>query len=78
MHVETGSERILMSGAILQAGFALKDRVWIDGEGSIEGWVTAIQFRSDREPVLEVSYLHNGDSKVAWFEQWRLTKAGEK
>ena len=58
-----------------QSEWAFRDRVWIDGEGSIVGFVTGILFRETRDPVVEVSWMHNGDAKVAWFEEWRLVAA---
>lgn len=53
--------------------WSFRDRVLIDGDTSIVGLVTAFQFRGDRgEPIVEVSWVHNGDVKTAWFEEWRL------
>lgn len=61
-------------GRALESKWDFGDRVWIDGEGSIEAVVTALQFRSDRAPMVELSWIHNGTNQVAWFEDWRLTK----
>jgi hypothetical protein len=59
--------------------FAPRDRAVIDGDESLIGTVTAFQFRpsSDRSGnnvMVEVSYVHNGEAKVAWVEEDRLTK----
>lgn len=50
------------------------DSVTIDDDRSLIGKVTAFQFRSGGYVSVEVSYVHNGDSKGAWIEDWRLTK----
>lgn len=50
------------------------DRVSIDGDLSLIGCVTSFQFRASGYISVEVSYVHNGDSKAAWIEDWRLTK----
>ena len=57
--------------------WTFRDRVYLDGDQSIIGMVTGFQFRGDREPIVEVSWVHNGDAKIAWFEEWRLKKADE-
>jgi hypothetical protein len=49
----------------------------LDGDRSIAGTVTSVQFRVQRDPMIEVSYFHNGDAKAGWFEQWRLSEAGK-
>jgi hypothetical protein len=63
-------------GAAFESIWAAGDRVLIDSDRSIVGTVTAFCFRLTRAPTIEVSYFHNGDSKTAWFEQFRLTRAG--
>ena len=57
---------------------SIMDRVWIDGEGSIEGRVTALSFSNiEGPPVVEVSWLHNGEAKSSWFASWRLTRVSD-
>jgi len=58
-----------------ESTLSFRDRVWLDGEGSIEGIVTAFCFRETNCITIEVSWIHNGEAKSAWFEEWRLTKA---
>jgi hypothetical protein len=55
--------------------FRLAEQVHIDGDRSINGFVTAVLFREPDPPTYEVQWLHNGDNKVAWFVGWRLTAA---
>lgn len=45
----------------------------MDGDSSIKGTVTGFQFRTTRDPIVEVSWFHNGDAKTGWFEEWRLS-----
>jgi hypothetical protein len=61
----------------LQSRWNFRDRVWLDGDESIIGIVTAFQFRETRNPIVEVSWMHNGDAKAAWFEEWRLRAVGD-
>lgn len=53
----------------------LSQRVHIDGDTSIIATVTGFCFRLSRQPTVEVSYFHNGDSKSAWVEETRLSSA---
>lgn len=62
----------------LESPFAFQQEVIIDGDASIRGVVTGMQFRMTREPLVEVSYFHNGDAKAAWVEVWRLSPLGER
>jgi hypothetical protein len=59
---------------VLTAEFFHGDRVHIDGDVSIVATVTAILWRST-VTQLEVSWVHCGDIKTFWLEEWRLTKA---
>lgn len=52
--------------------FALYERVSIDSDASISATVTAIVFRSYREPLYEVSWISNGQNQVCWIEEPRL------
>lgn len=58
--------------AIFQTKFGFRDKVAIDGDPSLKGFVTAFQCRETREPICEVSYVHNGAAVAGWFEEWRL------
>jgi hypothetical protein len=51
-----------------------RDRVYLDNDNSIVGFITAFQFREERPPMIEVAWVHNGDSRAAWFEEWRLER----
>jgi hypothetical protein len=52
--------------------FSLRQQVVIDGDPSLAALVTCVQFRIAREPIYEVSWVHNGDLKSAWVEEFRL------
>jgi len=54
----------------LTSRFARGDRVVIDRDKSLVATVTAHLFRADYQTV-EISYVHNGDVKTAWIEEWR-------
>lgn len=56
----------------LEGHFDFRDIVTIDGDRSLFGSITGVQFRTTREPLYEVSYMHNGDAKTSWIEEWRL------
>lgn len=56
--------------------FDIRDRVVIDGDTSLIGTITAVQFRLTREPVYEVSFIHNGQAQSPWIEGWRLVPQG--
>jgi hypothetical protein len=53
----------------------IKERVIIDGDASVVGVISAVQFRLTREPLYEVSYMHNGVAQAPWVEEWRLGDA---
>lgn len=65
-----------------QSIFEPFDRVIIDEDRSMVGVVTCFQFRPTSDggtnQVIEVSYVHNGDVKVAWIEMTRLTRVETK
>jgi hypothetical protein len=56
----------------LISNWDFRDRVLIDGDASIVGVVTAFMFRAPNPSLVEVSWVHNGEAKAAWFEEWRL------
>jgi hypothetical protein len=56
-------------------GRDIRDRVIIDGDASVVGVISAVQFRMTREPLYEVSYMHNGVAQASWIEEWRLEAA---
>lgn len=63
-----------------QSRFAIGHRVKMDasslGEDGLVGLVTAVNFRSHTDYILEVSWLHNGTAQSAWFQPWRLSDGG--
>lgn len=59
--------------AALLTSFAHGDLVHIDGDNSIVATVTAILWRSTVTQV-EVSWVHCGDIKTFWLEEWRLKR----
>lgn len=54
------------------SSLAFRDRVHIDADRDLVGYVTAFMWTQSRNTV-EVSWLHNGTSQSAWFDHWRLT-----
>lgn len=56
-----------------QSKYSIQDRVIIDADRHLAGYITAVQFRQTRGPLYGVSYVHNGDAKEAWIEEWRLS-----
>lgn len=59
--------------------FRLKQKVCIDGDGGVQGFVTAITFRcSTSPPLYEISYMDDGSARAVWIEEWRLSPAGEQ
>lgn len=63
---------------IVSTEFDVGDRVVIDGDESLVGRVTGVLVRGTREPQCEVSYVHCGDVKSAWVEEWRLRRAEQE
>jgi hypothetical protein len=51
--------------------FQIRQRVTIDNDNSLVGAVTGVLSR-ECFCYIEVSYIHNGDAKVALFDPWRL------
>jgi hypothetical protein len=60
--------------ATYTGAFALRDKVSIDNDDSIVGYVTGVQFRSVREPLYEISYMNAGGQQTPWIEEFRLTR----
>ena len=61
-------------GSEFRSRWEFGDRVFIDGDQSIKGTITGFCFRPSLHTV-EVSWVHNGDSKSAWFDHFRLQRA---
>ena len=55
--------------------YKLGDWVYIDDDTSIKGVVTTVQFSTEKSPLLEVSWMHNGTAQSAWIQEWRLEMA---
>lgn len=62
------------TGSTFRNRFAFGDRVIIDDDDSLVVRVSAFQYRNEKS-IVEVGYVHNGDAKVAWIEEWRLSAA---
>ena len=56
----------------LFAPFAFADKVHIDSDRDLIAVVTGFAWKDQQGVSVEVSYIHNGDAKVAWLEPWRL------
>lgn len=59
---------------ILKSAFTFGDSVIIDGDKSLIARVVAITFRSEFAQI-EVSWVHCGDLKSVWVDNWRLSPA---
>jgi len=57
------------------AEFSVGDKVWVDGCRELTGIITAIQWRHVDMVNFEVSWISNGEPKIALIESWRLTLA---
>jgi hypothetical protein len=58
--------------------FKFRDRVIIDGDADLVGVVTGFVFREGGVTLIEVCWMHNGDSKESRIEEWRLTPAEKR
>jgi hypothetical protein len=59
--------------------WAMRDVVIIDGDDSLRGRITGFQFRDSRSnPLVAVSYVHNGAAYEVWIEEWRLSRGEER
>jgi hypothetical protein len=54
--------------------FALRDRVWIDGDDTINATVVGFAFYGQTTEV-QISWVHAGAIQTAWVAEWRLTHA---
>lgn len=59
----------------LTSEFDFGDKVIIDGDSSLVGIVTSIEFRRKNVRRYEVSWTVNGDTKFVMFDDWRLSRA---
>ena len=58
----------------VEARFGIGTKVWIDDDRDLVGIVTAISIRHHGVSY-EVSYMHAGDAKNPFIEEYRLTRA---
>lgn len=58
----------------LECKFAIRQRVHVDGDSSITGVVTMIEWRAPDIVRYEVSWLCGGDAKFIIFDEWRLSE----
>lgn len=66
-----------MSRRTFESPFGIGDKVRIDGNGGFTGTLTALTFRNEN-PLAEVSWLADHQSRSAWVEMWRVTLAEEE
>lgn len=52
--------------------YELNQRVYMDGDDSITGRVTAVLWRVEN-PQVEVSWWNGGNLCSGWFSEWRLS-----
>lgn len=57
-----------------KAKFGVGTFVRIDLDKSIEAIVVQVAFKSEENVTYEISYWNNGDLKVAWVDEWRLSE----
>lgn len=61
---------------IITTKFEYGDWVLIDGDPSLAGRVLSYQVRTTyASPAVEVSWMHYGELKTQWVEEWRLEAA---
>lgn len=60
----------------LTSQFDIRDRVTIDRDLSIVATIVAIRWSRDDRPQYELGWMHEGRAEYAYFDEWRLTKAG--
>lgn len=58
----------------LKTKFQIQDKIYIDADTSITGYVTGIMWAANGIEI-RVAYIHNGDSKSHWIEEWRISPA---
>lgn len=61
-----------MKNFLASSRFSFGDKVVIDRDQSLVAVVTAFSFRQPDYRTVGISYVHNGDSRSAWIEEWRL------
>lgn len=61
-----------MKGEAILYKFQFRDTVIIDDDNSLTGVITRVMSAPGNRSY-EVSYIHNGDAKAAWIEEFRLT-----
>ena len=52
--------------------FSLGDRVVIDNDTSLVAYVTEVSVSWPERILIECSWMHNGESKSAYFDTFRL------
>ena len=61
----------------LDSRFRFGDRVIVDGDHSLVAVVTSILWKTT-SCQLEIAWVHGGDLKSAYIDEWRLTAAESK
>jgi hypothetical protein len=59
---------------ILECKYEMGERVHIDGDNSIVGIISCIEWRRPDVVRYEVSWMHSGDAKFIIFDEWRLSR----
>jgi hypothetical protein len=57
--------------------FDFGEAVYIDNDTELVGRVLAVMVKGGEGCLIQVGWIHNGDSKSDWFHSWRLRKAPE-
>ena len=71
---EVGLTSVVLRNTSVVIGFEHGQKVLLDGDASMVLTVAAFCIYKSRIEV-EVGWVHNGDVKSAWVEDWRLSAA---
>lgn len=66
-----------MPGHTVAFGFRIGEPVHIDGDKSITAIVTGLMAEGEdgQHHSIRVAWVHNGDTKEVWLQEWRLDRA---
>jgi hypothetical protein len=65
-------------GSVFASVFQFGDCVFMDGDDSLTGAVTALCWTSNGAVEVQVSWLHSGASHSGWFAEHRLTRKAQE
>ncbi len=62
---------------IYESPFEIGDKVYIDDDRDLVAWVNGVMWHYSDGHSIEVSWMHNGDSKMCWLNFNRLTRVSK-